>query len=313
MNRLPFVRIPAGRVRGVVTFALLFLQTAVCCIPIFALALLKLLLPFAGIRRLLSRALTHVAELWISINTLLFGVTQEIRLEVRGLEGLDPNAWYLVIANHQSWVDIFALQSVFNRRIPFLKFFLKEQLRWVPVLGLVWWALDMPFMKRYSRAQLRRRPELAGTDLARTQRACERFRLIPTSVINFVEGTRCTPAKQAATNSPYRHLLAPRAGGVGFVLGAMGTILKETLDVTIAYPAGVGGLWALCCGGIRHIVIEVERRPLEPWLQTGDYANDNEFRRRFQSWLSGLWQAKEARLERLLGEAPAPPAPNPKA
>ena len=306
MNPRPSLRLPVGPVRGVVTFALLFIQTALCCIPIFVLALLKLLLPLPAVRRALSRGLTRIAETWIGINTQLFGRTQQIRWEVRGLEGLDPQAWYLVVANHQSWVDILALQSAFNRRIPFLKFFLKEQLRWVPVMGLVWWALDMPFMKRYSRAVLERRPELSGTDLATTRRACQRFRDIPTSVINFVEGTRRTAAKQAATGSSYRHLLQPRAGGVAFVLGAMGTILKELLDVTVAYPAGVGGLWDLCSGRVTHIVIEIERRPLEPWLAEGDYPADRAFRVRFHEWLAALWRAKDARLAVLLGPGAAP-------
>ena len=301
MQRRPLIPLPAGPVRGTLTFACLFLQTAVCCIPIFVLALLKFLVPIPVVRRHLSRGLTRVAETWISINRGLFAATQVIRWEVSGLDGLDPGAWYLVIANHQSWVDILAQQIVFNRRIPFLKFFLKEQLRWVPVMGLVWWALDMPFMKRYSRAELERRPELKGTDLATTRRACERFKEIPTSVINFVEGTRRTPEKQAATHSPYTHLLAPRAGGVAFVIGAMGGILKELIDVTIAYPEGVGGLWALCSGRVGHIVIEVQRRPLEPWLAAGDYAGDEVFRARFQAWLTALWDAKESRLVRLLG------------
>ncbi len=293
--------------RGAATFALLVIQTVCCVMPLLVLALVKLLLPEARLRRALSRALTRVAETWVANNTRLFALTQEIRWEVRGLDGLDPNAWYLVIVNHQTWVDILALQSVTHHRIPFLKFFLKEQLRWVPVMGLAWWALDMPFMKRYSRAELERRPELRGTDLATTRRACARFRDIPTSVINFVEGTRFTRAKQAATGSPYAHLLPPRAGGVAFVIGAMGTILRELLDVTIAYPAGVGGLWALCSGRVRHIIIEVERRPLEAWLAAGDYANDAAFRARFQEWLTALWQRKDARLGRLLGAERAAP------
>ena len=305
MPRLPPLPLPEGPLRGGVAFSLIFVNSGVHCVPLFLLALVKLLLPVAGLRRRHSRALTRIAESWIATNTAILGATQRIAWEVRGLEGLRPDAWYLVIANHQSWVDIFALQAVFNRRIPFLKFFLKEQLRWVPVMGLAWWALDMPFMKRYSRAQLERRPELRGTDLATTRRACARFREIPTSIINFVEGTRRTPAKQAATGSPYRHLLPPRAGGVAFVLGAMGSVLAEALDVTIAYPEGSGGMWALCCGRVSRIVIEVERRPLERWLSEGDYATDEPFRARFQGWLSALWAAKDRRLDRLLAAPPA--------
>ncbi len=301
------LRLPVGAVRGAITFSMIVLSTACFCVPLLALALVKLLIPHPAIRRRLSRVLTLIAEGWIGMNAWIFARTQAIHWEVRGLEGLDPGAWYLVVANHQSWVDILGLQIVLNRRIPFLKFFLKEQLKWVPVMGLAWWALDMPFMKRYSRAELERRPELRGTDLARTRRACERFRDIPTSMINFVEGTRFTAAKQAKSQSPYGHLLLPRAGGVAFVLGAMGATLKELLDVTIAYPAGVGGLWALCSGRVVHIVIEVERRPLEAWLTAGEYAEDAGFRTRFQGWLAALWVAKDARLARLLGRPPAEP------
>ena len=297
------MRIPAGPLRGAVVFTLIVLNTLVCCTPLFMLALMKLAVPAAGWRRLASRWLTRIAEAWIAANTAILHATQDIRWETRGVAGLPRREWYLVIANHHSWVDILALQAAFNRRIPFLKFFLKQQLIWVPVLGLAWWALDMPFMKRYSAVTLQRHPELRGRDLAVTRRACERFAAIPTSVINFVEGTRFTPAKRAASRSPYRHLLAPRPGGVAFVLGAMGGILHALVDVTLAYPQGVGGFWDLCCGRVRHIVVEVQTRPIEPWLKTGDYAADPAFRARFRAWLGALWREKDARLAVLLAGA----------
>jgi len=295
-------RLPAGPLRGAVMFLLIVTNTLVHGLPLIALALVKLAVPSAAGRRAMGRVLTAIAESWIAFNTLLLRRMQETRWDVRGLEGLNHDGWYLVVANHRSWVDILALQAVLNRRVPFLKFFIKKELRWVPVLGLAWWALDMPFMKRYSREELERRPELRGVDLETTRRACERFRALPTSVINFVEGTRFTPEKRDRTGSPYRQLLSPRAGGIAFVLGAMGPILNEILDVTIAYPAGVGDFWDLCCGRIRHIVIEVGRRPLEAWLSEGDYTEDEAFRRRFQDWLAALWAAKDARLVEILGD-----------
>jgi len=284
---------------------LMVANTLVHGLPLIALALVKLALPWAAGRRALGRLLTAIAEDWIAFNTLLLRRLQETRWQLSGLEGLNRRGWYLVVSNHRSWVDILALQAVLNRRVPFLKFFIKKELRWVPVLGLAWWALDMPFMKRYSREELERRPELRGVDLETTRRACERFRDLPTSVINFVEGTRFTPEKRDRSGAPYRHLLNPRAGGIAFVLGAMGPILHEILDVTVAYPAGGGGFWDLCCGRIRQIVVEVRRRPLEPWLSAGDYAGDAAFRGRFQQWLAGLWAAKDARLAELLGDGAA--------
>lgn len=279
---------------------LIVANTLVHGTPIIVIALLKLAVPWRAWRQAAGRVLTAIAEDWIAINTLLLRRMQQTRWELHGLDGLNRNGWYLVIANHRSWVDILALQAVLNRRVPLLKFFIKKELRWVPVLGLAWWALDMPFMKRYSREELERRPELRGVDLETTRRACARFRDQPTSVINFVEGTRFTPQKHARTASPYGHLLNPRAGGIAFVLGAMGPILHEILDVTIAYPAGTGGFWDLCCGRIRHIVIDVGRRPLEAWLSEGDYAADADFRRRFQQWLGALWAAKDVRLGEIL-------------
>jgi 1-acyl-sn-glycerol-3-phosphate acyltransferase len=296
-------RLSAGPLRGAVMMLLIVTNTMVHGLPIVAIAIIKLAVPWPAFRRATGRVLTAIAEDWIAFNTLLLRRMQETRWDVHGLAGLRRDGWYLVIANHRSWVDILALQAVFNRRVPFLKFFIKKELRWVPVLGLAWWALDMPFMKRYSRAELERRPELRGVDLATTRRACQRFRDVPTSVINFVEGTRFTTEKRARTASPYAHLLNPRAGGIAFVLGAMGPILHEILDVTIAYPAGAGGFWDLCCGRIRHVVIEVERRPLEAWLSAGDYAEDTDFRRRFQEWLGALWAAKDARLGEILGRS----------
>ena len=135
-------------------------------------------------------------------------------VESRGVEGLLRDGWYLVIANHQTWVDIVILQAVFNRRIPFLKFFIKQELIWFPLLGIAWWAMDMPFMKRFSPSYLAKNPHMKGKDRETTRRACEKFRDTPTSVLNFIEGTRFSENKRVDRKSPYNHLLQPRAGGL---------------------------------------------------------------------------------------------------
>ena len=298
------MRLPVGPLRGLVTFLLIAVNTVGHCAPLFTIAALKFAIPAAGWRRVASRWLVAIAESWIDVNTAILRHTQDVAWRVSGLEGLDRSRWYLVLSNHRSWVDIFAVQAVLNHRIPFLKFFIKKQLIWVPVMGLAWWALDMPFMQRHSRAYLEKYPEKRGQDLETTRRACERFRLLPTSVITFVEGTRYTPAKHAQAKSPYRHLLPPRAGGIAFVLGAMGELFQGLVDVTLAYPKGQGGMWDLCCGRVREIVVDVRVLPVERWLVEGDYANDPAFRERFQQWLGELWRAKDARLATLVGDAP---------
>jgi len=286
--------------KGVVTITLMAVNVIAWCSLLFTVAVLKLLVPIPAWRRWTSRVMTALAEGWIGTNNALFRLMGALPLDTRGLEGLSTREWYLVVSNHRSWVDILVLQAVFNRRIPFLKFFLKQQLIWVPFLGLAWWALDFPFMRRFSSAHLAKHPEDRGKDLAATRRACEKFRLIPTSVMNFVEGTRFTPEKHAAFKSPYRHLLPPRAGGVSFVLSAMGGMLHSMLDVTIAYTGGTPTLWDLCCGRVSSVIVDVRRRAIEDWLAEGDYADDPAFRERFQAWLGGVWSEKDSLLDRLL-------------
>jgi len=289
--------------RGILTLTLIVLNLVFWATPLYVVALAKLL-PSRRARARCDRALVWLASRWISGNELIFRLTQNIRREVEGLEGLERDEWYLVICNHQSWVDILVLQGVFNGRVPFLKFFLKKQLIRVPVLGLAWWALDFPFMQRHSREYLEKHPEAKGQDLEATRRACEHFSQQPTSVMNFVEGTRFTPEKHAASASPYRHLLKPRAGGTAFVLSAMGQILHRMLDVTIVYPGGAPSLWDLCCGRLHKLRVRVTQREIPAWVLQGDYLGDPEFRARFQAWLGELWQQKDGQIEALLAMEP---------
>lgn len=289
--------------KGLFTISLLTVNVIAWCLVLFTVALLKFVVPVPAWRKWTSRAMTALAEGWIGTNNALFRAMGALPLDTRGFEGLSTRDWYLVVSNHRSWVDILVLQAVFNRRIPFLKFFLKQQLIWVPFLGVAWWALDFPFMRRYSPAYLEKHPEHRGKDLEVTRRACGKFRVIPTSVMNFVEGTRYTPQKHAALDSPYRNLLPPRPGGVSFVLSAMGGTLHSMLDVTIVYTSGTPSLWDLCCGRVSTVIVDLRRRAIEAWIAAGDYAGDPAFRERFKTWLGGIWADKDRTLESLLGEA----------
>ena len=288
--------------RGVVTISLMGLNLAFWVTLLMIVAVIKLAIPVDAWRQWTSRGLIVIAECWIENNGRIFRLMRSMPLAATGLAGLDRRQWYLVVSNHRSWVDILVLQSVFNRRIPFLKFFLKRQLIWVPLLGLAWWALDFPFMRRYSSEFLARHPELRGKDLEATRRACEKFRRIPTSVMNFVEGTRYTEAKRVAMASPYRHLLPARAGGIAFVLSAMGGILHSMLEVTIAYRPATPSFWDLCCGRLGSVTVDVRTRPIEGWMAQGDYMNDPQFRERFQGWLSAIWADKDQRLQNIGSE-----------
>lgn len=289
--------------QGVVTFSACTINTVVCFMPIMIFAILKLLIPVRSVRNVLSRWIMSVGEAWIACNVLIFSVGNATRWEFSGLEGLSRDHWYLVIANHQTWVDIVAMQTMLNRRVPFLKFFIKQELIWFPFLGLAWWAMDMPFMQRYSKSYLARHPEKKGKDLAATKRACEKFRNTPTSVINFIEGTRFTEEKRVQRGSAFNNLLPPRAGGVALALTSMGDMFDAILDVTIVYPGGIANFWGMMCGEFEHVVIDIKRRPVDEWLYQGDYQNDREFRREFHQWLTQIWEDKDRQIDELRSSA----------
>ncbi len=286
--------------RGVLTGSLLGLNTLVVFTTMVPPALVKLLIAQDGVRRICDRALNALASTWVAINNGWIRALGNSRWDVQGVEDLHLRGWYLISSNHQSWVDILVLQRIFHGRIPFLKFFLKRELIWVPVIGLAWWALDFPFMKR-GRGQGAR-----GSDLKTTREACEKFKRIPTSVINFVEGTRFTPAKKAAQNSPYRHLLKPKIGGLGIALATMGEQFEAMLDVTIAYPHGRPRFWDLLCGRIDAVIVRVQQRDIPPDVLGSDPIGDKAYRQRIISWVDAQWAAKDQLIETLLNSA-APP------
>lgn len=292
-------------IHGAVGLVAFSLNTLFWAVPLFVVALVKLLVPIPPLRRRLSLLLTRIAEGWIAVDSWMMGAIQREPWRVTGLEGLRPDASYLICCNHNSWVDIPILQRVFYRRVPFLRFFLKQELIWVPVLGLAWWALDFPFMKRYSAAYLARHPEKRGVDVATTRKACEKFRHAPTSILNFIEGTRFTPAKREAQGSPYTHLLRPKAGGMASAVAAMGDRFAGILDVTIVYPDGPVELWGLLSGQLGRVVVHVEQRPIPPEWIGADYLEDRAFRASFKAWVQQVWDEKEALIGRVLEESDA--------
>ena len=279
--------------RGAASMTLLVLSTTTFTLCLMPLALLKLLLPLAAVRRPIDRLMNALASIWVGINNGWIAAVSPAPWDVQGVDTLHARGWYLVSSNHQSWVDILVLQRIFHGRIPFLKFFLKQELIWVPVIGLAWWALDFPFMKRGKGHGARH------SDLKTTREACEKFKLIPTTVINFVEGTRFTPAKHDAQGSPYQHLLKPKIGGLGIALAAMGEQFEALLDVTIVYPGGTPTFWQLLSGRVPMVRVRVQPRPIPPGVLGGDPMQDKAYRQRIADWVDAQWRDKDALIDTL--------------
>jgi len=264
-------------------------------IPIIVFSFFKAIIPLNFSQKIFSYLLDQMASNWVGVNTLIQKLFNKTQIKVTGLEQLTMKEWYLVICNHQSWVDIVILQRIMHGKIPFLKFFLKKELIFVPFLGLAWWALDFPFMKRYSQSFIKKNPHLKGKDVETTRKACAKFKHKPVSIMNFIEGTRFTNEKHNKQNSQFKHLLKPKAGGIGFVLEAMGGNLHKIVNITIHYPEGIPTFSDFLAGKIKQVNVNVEVSTIGEEI-IGDYVRDRPFKIQFQKWVNQLWLDKDQKL-----------------
>ncbi|MDN4502359.1 acyltransferase [Alteromonadaceae bacterium BrNp21-10] len=267
---------------------------------IIMLGLLKLVLPVPVLQRSIRFLLDGCLNNFGRCSVGCINLTNKVQWDVQIDGDLSPNGWYLLLSNHISWVDIFLITHFAASRIPASKYFVKQELLWVPFIGMGCWALDMPFMKRYSRSFINKHPHLKGKDIDSTRKACEKFKKIPTTIVNFVEGSRLTPEKHTKRDSPYQYLLPPRAGGIAFTLASMGEQFSNVIDFTIVFPLNQHNvMYAMLCGRLHKIVLRAQILPVEDSL-TGDYFNDESYKAQFQQWLNNRWQQKDQLIQSII-------------
>ena len=292
-------------IKGLFVLLLILLNFIVHACSILLAACLLLLIPTSAGRRAYRRYfLQHMPEMFWRITGKILGMTTQGRWDVSGTDALQRDGWYILISNHQSWTDILALSKVFSGKIAPLKFFMKKELLWqLPIGGLACYALGYPFMSRHSAAAIRKNPSLKGQDIATTAKACQQLHHLPTTLVNFLEGTRFTSKKQARQQSPYRYLLKPHAGGTAVAIHELHDIASGIINVTICYPKTVPGFWRLFCGNFEKIVVHYEVLPITPDL-IGNYHSDRHFRTHMQQWFNHLWADKDAAIAGIHAQYP---------
>lgn len=286
-------------IRSLLIILLLPLNLILWGVPVMLLGIVKLLLPGGEPRRKLRLLLSELGDRWAGGNDLIFDLLLDTKWDISGVDGLRPDGHYLIVSNHGSWLDIFVLQRAFHRRVAFMRFFIKQQLIWFPILGQACWAMDFPFMRRYTPEYLERHPEKRGKDLETTRRTCRRYRRIPMAILNFIEGTRFTRAKQVEEKSPYRNLLRPRVGGIAFVLASLGEQLEGVVDVTISYPRPDVTVWEFLTNRVGRIVVRARLIEVPSQFVTEPITEPGPAREAFKIWIESLWREKDELLDQL--------------
>ncbi|MFU8816779.1 MAG: acetyltransferase [Pseudomonadales bacterium] len=293
--------------RGASAFTLICVSTLVLCIPLYLMGIV-LALSRGRARQAVNRRMDSIIDLWVGVNRGIFRIFELTRIAAQwqGDDDVSRDRWYVVISNHRSWSDILILQNTLWGRIPPLKFFTKQQLIWIPLLGVAMWLLGFPYVRRASREQIARQPELLALDRAATLEACRRFRDHPNTVLNFLEGTRFTAAKHAGQQARFENLLNPKLGGMSYVVAELEDKLHKIIDVTIVYPHGTPSFWDLMQGRCPEVEVLIQCRDLP---EDAHQTDADAVRERLAPWIEALWHEKDARLGAALKrQAPAAPA-----
>ena len=272
--------------------------------PVLALGLTKLIKK----SRKVDETNIQITNSWLSVNNWLIdhvlpNLKWDITIE-KGLE-LSMQGRYLMTCNHQSWVDTTVNQYFGLTRMPLTRFFTKWELIFIPFVGQAFKILGFPMMKRHSKEQIAKNPELKTRDMEESRKACEQLLSQPFTLLNYLEGTRFTPEKHAQQQSPYKHLLKPKAGGLALALNILGDKIDALVDMTIVYPDGVPGYGDFWLGEVNRIAVNLRKIEIPDWVLGGNYEDDAEYRERFKQWVHELWTEKDQLIERMQQELAA--------
>jgi 1-acyl-sn-glycerol-3-phosphate acyltransferase len=252
-----------------------------------------------------DKAIIKIATHWISSNSALIDnmlPRKDWRISLP--DDIHTNGKYLLVSNHQSWVDTSIVQYIGEKRLPLTRFFTKFELIYIPIVGQAFYFLDFPMMRRHSKEAIAKNPALKGKDIEEAKRACALLKDKPFTLLNYLEGTRFTKAKQAQQKSPYTHLLKPRAGGLSLAISALGEDIDGILDMTIVYPDGVPSYGDLWKGNIKRLGVDLRYIDIPDALfesiKQGGYENDEDTKAQMFDWVEQVWRQKDERISTML-------------
>ncbi len=264
--------------------------------PVLALGLTKLIKN----SRKIDETNIEITNRWLAVNNwLIEHVLSDLKWDITIDENLDLSMQgrYLMTCNHQSWVDTTVNQYFGLTRMPLTRFFTKWELIFIPFVGQAFKILGFPMMKRHSKEQIAKNPDLKTRDLEEARKACQQLVSQPYTLLNYLEGTRFTQEKHDQQKSPYKHLLKPKAGGLALALNILEDNIDALVDMTIVYPDGVPGYGDFWLGDVSRIAVNLRKIEIPAWVKGGNYEEDEEYRKRFQVWVHQIWTEKDQLIE----------------
>ncbi len=243
--------------------------------------LIRFFLPFGIVKTTTFKSVQLIYRFAVLFDAWWLLHVLKIRFDIEGekevLANLSMNDSPLIICNHQSWFDTFLLQTLISSNGPMLKFLIKRELLWVPVLGWVCMALNFPRLNR------RKDTESRASDRKVAERASFKLGDEAGALLLFPEGTRFSAEKRRARQSPYKNLLKPKQGGFNTILQVAANYTgRDTrlLDLSIRYEPGDANCWRCMSGAVDIIHVKVRS------TDTGKVSDG-------ATWLGECWRDKD--------------------
>lgn len=253
----------------VVTINLLF-----WVIPLAIFGLLRFLIPANTIRRGISYCTEGCYRGAVAVHN--FWMFRVVGIDLQLIGELPDHPAPIIVSNHQTWMDIPVLHGAITGNGPILKFLIKRELLWVPIIGWICYSLNFPRLNRGKGHEARQK------DLAAIQSFSASLNSEPGALLIYAEGTRFTPQKHENQASPYSHLLTPRPGGLKIAMQSIDSA-TPIIDTTIVYE-GETNFWRCLGGNTRSIKVYVRSYP------AGEIKD-------VRSWLNQRWQEKDGFFE----------------
>jgi len=281
---------------GILTFF------AILVILSFAVTLLTIvniprIIPNKNLKVSLGSLSNTMGSATVASITAALRILHKLEWDFQIPEDANTDTWYIAMSNHQSWADIFILLAAGHKKIPLLKFFMKKELQWIPIIYLVHKTVDMPFLNRHSRAQIQENPELKKIDFENAKKAAKRFSRNPSTAFSFAEGTRFTLQKHAAQESPYTDLLKPKVGALAIALSGLPQV-DTLIDFTVVYSSQKRSTWDFLCGDLSKAKVVAKTYSLPENLKNKSF-EEEDYRRNFQKFVDAIWLKKQQTIKDL--------------
>lgn len=179
--------------------------------------------------------MVQIYWLAVKIDKIILDTFLPIEIDYKQENEIESGTHYLLVSNHQSWIDIIILQNIFYKKLPPLKFLVKWEIMFIPIVGLICWAFEYPFLKRYSKNKMQKNTNNIYRDKNEIEKKLKKCSNTPCNFVNFMEEHRFNQWRKDIQNNEFHNLLKPKLGGFSVISDLFSNQIINIIDVTIIY------------------------------------------------------------------------------